>query len=146
STDPESQNWKLISLGQQYEHVLVDELGINVLGKVSLEEYANLLAKSSIGISLMVSPHPSYPPFEMLASGLKTYTNTYDNKLEICDSENLHMGSGSPNDIANFLLLATNKVPYDSVYRTASMEQADFGAGLLMSEAVAKVKDIILTT
>lgn len=28
----------------------------------------------------MVSPHPSYPPLEMAANGIKVLTNTYENK------------------------------------------------------------------
>ncbi|NIF29805.1 hypothetical protein F3J44_25995 [Pantoea sp. Tr-811] len=140
---PESQEWKIVSLGQQYEHILVDEMGIQVLGKVSLEEYAALLAKSKIGISLMVSPHPSYPPFEMLAAGLKTYTNNYDNKLKICDSPNLHMGNGTPEDISNFLIKAVNRASEQSIYDSSTIMDANFGEGLLMTEAIEKTKELL---
>ena len=46
-------------------------------GKLSLKEYADLLLKSKVGISLMCSPHPSYPPLEMSAFGLQTITNAF---------------------------------------------------------------------
>lgn len=32
------------------------------------------------GISLMSSPHPSYPPLEMSVFGIKVITNNYSNK------------------------------------------------------------------
>jgi O-antigen biosynthesis protein len=73
--------WEFISLGEQHRDI---DLGNgNVLiskGKVSLEEYANYLLTSKIGLSLMISPHPSYPPLEMAYFGLKTITNSYENK------------------------------------------------------------------
>ena len=144
SKDKSSTDWKIISLGQEYEHVLVDELGIQVLGKVSLEAYAELLAKAKIGISLMVSPHPSYPPYEMLASGLKTYTNTYDNKNVICKSKNLYMGTGSPQDIADFLVTNADNLRSRSNYSIQSLKDADFGNGLSMSRAISEIRDQLL--
>ncbi|HIT91132.1 MAG TPA: glycosyltransferase family 2 protein, partial [Candidatus Merdenecus merdavium] len=42
--------------------------------------YALLLEESYAGISVMVSPHPSYPPLEMSVFGVKVITNTYVNK------------------------------------------------------------------
>ena len=47
------------------------------LGKLSLEDYANRLRTTAVGISLMSSPHPSYPPLEMAHFGVKTLTNRY---------------------------------------------------------------------
>lgn len=35
---------------------------------------------SYAGISLMISPHPSYPPLEMSTFGVRTITNCYENK------------------------------------------------------------------
>jgi hypothetical protein len=49
-------------------------------GKLSLEEYGEMLLTSAAGLSLMSSPHPSYPPLEMAHFGLWTVTNDYTNK------------------------------------------------------------------
>ena len=49
-------------------------------GKLSLEEYGGILLESAIGISLMISPHPSYPPLEMAAFDLAVITNKFFNK------------------------------------------------------------------
>ncbi len=59
---------------------LYDRMCIQLLPKMSLEEYKELLPGFDIGISLMMSPHPSLPPLEMAAAGLVTVTNTYANK------------------------------------------------------------------
>lgn len=49
-------------------------------GKLPINDYLNLLRDSDIGLSLMLSPHPSYPPLEMAASGMLVVTNTYPGK------------------------------------------------------------------
>jgi O-antigen biosynthesis protein len=48
----------------------------------SHDDYARTLRESDIALSLMLSPHPSYPPLEAAASGAVVVTNTYDCKSE----------------------------------------------------------------
>ena len=73
--------WEILSAGEDFNDI---DLGngkvIKSVGKVSIEEYAQLLEESFAGISLMVSPHPSYPPLEMATFGVKVITNKYANK------------------------------------------------------------------
>ena len=45
-----------------------------------MEAYGELLRTSAVGLSLMSSPHPSYPPLEMAHLGVITITNWYANK------------------------------------------------------------------
>lgn len=49
-------------------------------GVMSLEEYAEFLKKIDLTISLMYTPHPSYPPFDALLAGSVVLTNVFDNK------------------------------------------------------------------
>ena len=42
--------------------------------------YAGLLRSCDVGLSLMLSPHTSYPPLEMAACGASVVTNTFANK------------------------------------------------------------------
>ena len=49
-------------------------------GKASLDEYADHLNRAAVGVSLMVSPHPSYPPLEMAEAGVLAITNNYGSK------------------------------------------------------------------
>lgn len=73
--------WQILSAGEY--HLPVD-LGkgaeLRSVGKLSIEAYANMLLETYAGISLMSSPHPSYPPLEMSVFGVKVITNTYANK------------------------------------------------------------------
>lgn len=76
-----SGEWEIISLGENFGQIdLTTKNKIKSYGKVSLEKYAQIMLESRIGISLMISPHPSYPPLEMSTFGVKTITNQYDNK------------------------------------------------------------------
>lgn len=73
--------WKIFSVGEKHPDVeLGNGMKVESLGKLSLDEYANLMAESYAGISLMISPHPSYPPLEMSTFGMKVITNSYANK------------------------------------------------------------------
>jgi hypothetical protein len=75
---PEFADWEIVSAGVAHDPV---DLGggrkLVSVGKLSLEDYAQLLLGCSAGVSLMASPHPSYPPLEMAHFGLQTVTNGY---------------------------------------------------------------------
>lgn len=75
---PEFADWEVISAGVPHDPV---DLGggrkLTSVGKLSLDEYAQMLLSCSAGVSLMASPHPSYPPLEMAHFGLRTVTNSY---------------------------------------------------------------------
>lgn len=78
---PEFHEWEVVSAGLRHPAVTFAPERIMVsLGKLSLEKYAELLRTSAVGLSLMSSPHPSYPPLEMAHFGLLTITNSYANK------------------------------------------------------------------
>lgn len=55
---------------------------LKLLPKVSLEEYYNMLPDYDIGLSLMLTPHPSLVPLDMAASGIVTVTNSFDIKTK----------------------------------------------------------------
>jgi hypothetical protein len=77
--DPEFYaDWRFLGIGQGRETALGSR--IEHLGRLSIDEYGRLLSRSAIGLSLMVSPHPSYPPLEMAVAGLLVLANTYEAK------------------------------------------------------------------
>ena len=81
SQDSNATDWQIISVGEQHAAIpLANGQHIRSLGKLDLEDYAALLSRSAMGLSLMLSPHPSYPPLEMAAFGVRVVTNTYANK------------------------------------------------------------------
>lgn len=74
-------DWQIVSAGVAHRDLpLAGGRRLTSLGKLSLAEYGRLLRKSAIGISLMASPHPSYPPLEMAHFGVRAITNRYDGK------------------------------------------------------------------
>jgi len=80
-TSAEARRWSVISAGEKHPNIqLGNELEMRSVGKLSLEAYGALLSDCAIGISLMLSPHPSYPPLEMAHSGILTITNSYADK------------------------------------------------------------------
>lgn len=86
----DANEWKVISAGEKFEDVDIGKgLKIHSVGKLSLDEYAKLMLESRIGISLMVSPHPSYPPLEMAMFGMKVITNSFANKDMTQYSDNI---------------------------------------------------------
>ncbi len=78
---PEFSGWEVVSAGMAHDPVpFAPGRAIRSLGKLSLEDYADLLRRTAVGLSLMSSPHPSYPPLEMAHFGIRTVTNRYANK------------------------------------------------------------------
>jgi hypothetical protein len=71
-------DWEFVAIGEQ-----VPELPLGA-GRVlrpmpwrSLADYGELLGSSDVLLSLMLSPHPSYPPLEMASAGGNVVTNTF---------------------------------------------------------------------
>lgn len=78
---PDAASWEVISVGEDYsDFKLKGGHSVKVLGKLSLDEYCEHLREAAVGISLMASPHPSYPPLEMAHFGALTLTNSFPHK------------------------------------------------------------------
>ncbi|RYB03487.1 glycosyltransferase [Lichenibacterium ramalinae] len=59
---------------------LVPGTFLRMVPKTSLQGYIDMLPGFDVGLSLMLTPHPSLVPLEMAAAGLPTVTNTFANK------------------------------------------------------------------
>lgn len=94
-------DWQVISVGQEHHPIqLAKGARCRVLGTLSLDGYADELKKAAVGLSLMASPHPSYPPLEMAHFGALTVTNSFACKdlstwhqnlvsIDVADPENI---------------------------------------------------------
>ncbi|MFD2173088.1 glycosyl transferase family 1, partial [Rhodobacter lacus] len=72
---------ELISVGLRHAPVsLPNGLTLHSRGKLPWEEYPGFLRGLDLGLSLMYSPHPSHPPIEMAASGVRVVTNSFGPK------------------------------------------------------------------
>jgi hypothetical protein len=87
---------EVVSVGEpeQFRYRIGERLVVTP-GVLSWDDYLALLATAHLGVSLMASPHPSYPPLEMAASGLLVVTNrwgpkdlgTLSDRLVSCDPD-----------------------------------------------------------
>ena len=94
---PEFAHWEVLSAGVPHPPMTFGPgRKMMSLGKLSLEDYGAMLRTTAVGLSLMASPHPSYPPLEMAHFGLRTVTNRYANK----DLTNSHPNIFSTDDVA----------------------------------------------
>lgn len=77
----DTRGWQFVSAGEPHAPAqLGPGVSLEPLGKLALEDYARELLRCHAGVSLMISPHPSYPPLEMAALGMHVITNGYANK------------------------------------------------------------------
>lgn len=105
------EEWTILSAGELHNPV---QLGkgkqLCSVGKLTIEEYAQALMDSYAAISLMASPHPSYPPLEMSQFGIKVITNTYANKdLGTFNQNIISLEDISPANIAENLSKVCNE-------------------------------------
>lgn len=77
----DAKQWRFLSLGEKHQKIrLHNGAFLESRGKVSIDAYAEIMAESYAGVSLMISPHPSYPPLEMSTFGVRTITNCFECK------------------------------------------------------------------
>lgn len=76
-----ASRWQIRLLGESFPEELIAPLrNVRIEAKLDLAAYADRLGRASVGVSLMVSPHPSYPPLEMAEAGMTTIVNAYAGK------------------------------------------------------------------
>jgi O-antigen biosynthesis protein len=105
---PNASKWELLSLGEQHRDLPLGQgMVLRSNGKSSLDGYATRLLDASVGLSLMVSPHPSYPPLEMAEFGVRVVTNNFANKDLSHYSRNItSLADSSPDALADALIQA----------------------------------------
>lgn len=87
---PKQGDWEVVSAGVPHPPVsLAGGRRMRSVGKLTLPDYAAMLSTSAVGVSLMASPHPSYPPLEMAHFGMRTLANRFGPKDPAALHENL---------------------------------------------------------
>lgn len=77
-------NWEIVFVGKDLEEIHLDEgYKPKVYQNLSWSEYANLIRSIDLGLCLMYTPHPSYPPLDLAASGAVVVTNSFGNKKNL---------------------------------------------------------------
>lgn len=77
--------WDIVFVGKDIPKIRLDDgrYSPKRLEHLSWAEYAELAGKVDVGFTLMYTPHPSYPPFDLAASGAVVVTNTHGPKRDL---------------------------------------------------------------
>jgi len=77
----DGERWEMLFIGEDIPDVaLSPQITVRSARWLGYDAYAALIASSDIALSLMLSPHTSYPPLEIAAAGGIAVTNTYSVK------------------------------------------------------------------
>jgi len=113
----EKHDWEFYGIGSllpAYSKISITrKKNLKIIPKVNLEEYAKLIPDFDLGLSLMLSPHPSLVPVEMCSAGLITVTNTFENKTEeklLAISNNFICASPTIGSVKESLKIAVSRV------------------------------------
>ena len=112
---PNPGEWRVISVGEAHPNIdLHQGVVMKSAGKLSIGDYAKHLQEAGIGVSLMISPHPSYPPLEMAHFGLLVVCNRFENKDLSSWHDNIYsIDSCDPVLIADRLVESCQKLDAD---------------------------------
>lgn len=76
-------NWSFHGIGSIDRGNLLElapGVPLDLVPKTNLQEYIEMMPRFDVGLSLMLTPHPSLVPIEMAAAGMWAVTNTFANK------------------------------------------------------------------
>lgn len=77
----DKDNWEIWAMGEKLDPIpLGNGCYLNPLPWMAFEDYAQKIRQADLLLSLMLSPHPSYPPLEMAAAGKLVVTNGFSVK------------------------------------------------------------------
>jgi hypothetical protein len=108
-----ADRWEILSMGEPLPRI---DIGCGQVIRPhpwsDYDGYAALLRSADAGLSLMLSPHTSYPPLEMAACGVPVVTNAFSVKTAErlrADSANLVPVEPTVEDVARGLLEAERR-------------------------------------
>lgn len=77
------ETWEVWAMGEDIPSISLGKgMYLNPLPWMSYEDYTKRVRTADLMLSLMLSPHPSYPPIEMAACGNLVVTNSFSVKTE----------------------------------------------------------------
>ncbi len=80
-----TDEWDIVFIGKDIPKIRLDggRYSPRRLEKMSWSQYAAFAGTVDLALCLMYTPHPSYPPFDMAASGAVVVTNRFGNKQDL---------------------------------------------------------------
>ncbi|MRU15514.1 glycosyl transferase family 1 [Roseovarius sp. A21] len=101
-----------VSIGLRHDPVkLPGGVVLESMGKLAWDDYPPYLLGTDLGLTLMYSPHPSHPPIEMAASGVRVVTNRFGGKDLATLSPAILSSAPTGPALAEALLRAWNMPP-----------------------------------
>lgn len=136
----ENAGYRIVFAGEDFDEARIAHLAnATNVGKLPIESYAEVLNRAAIGVSLMVSPHPSYPPLEMASAGCITITNGYEGKDLRQRSDNfISMPSLAPATLADALDAAIQRVQLSRPGRICEIKDLPTGLPIADFSAIAR--------
>ena len=117
--------WDVVLLGKDIPKVRLDGGSYTPrrMENLSWSEYAAFAGTVDLGLCLMYTPHPSYPPFDMAASGAVVVTNKFGIKQDLASyCKNILCGDleleAMLETLQRGVQLASNEVTRAEHYRT----------------------------
>ena len=99
--DPE--RWDLYFIGRDLEPVsLPGGVRPKLIENLGWHDYQQLLRRMDLGLSLMASPHSSYPPLDLAAAGAVVVTNTFGRYKRSLDQYSANIICADP-DLASLV-------------------------------------------
>lgn len=79
-----AESWEICLVGNSVPSTaLLGQHPYKVLESMKWSDYAELIGRVDVGLSLMYTPHPSYPPLDLAASGALVVTNRFGCKQNL---------------------------------------------------------------
>lgn len=131
----DTAKWEIVFAGEpDLERIeFTDGTRPEYLGQMKWADYAEFLSTVDLTFSLMYTPHPSYPPFDTLASGGVCVTNRFANKQDSLFGANMILRDLTVDDLCEGLregiALAEDEVRRKANYESSSLP-GDWGVAL----------------
>lgn len=100
----DTEEWEICFAGQDVPALsFCNGYSPKRMGRLDWNEYAAFLKTVDLTLSLMYTPHPSYPPYDAACSGNVVLTNTFLNKKSFDQCANVLMSSLDEEDFLKAL-------------------------------------------
>lgn len=120
--------WDIYFVGKDIPKTI---LGIDyepkILSDLSWAQYAEFIGGVDLGLSLMYTPHPSYPPLDLAASGAKVVTNKYGIKSDLLQySSNIKCADLNVDSLVECVKVTVIEIENQerSIHRTDTMQKS----------------------
>lgn len=116
--------WVFNFVGKHVPNMSLGDIELRIHDDITWEEYAKLIRTIDLGLCLMITPHTSYPPLDIAASGGVVVTNEWGSKTKISEKYSANIISGSL-DETSMLAALTQGVALAKSYKTRHQNYCD---------------------